>query len=75
VTVSDAMEGGALRNLRTPARRALNAGLDMLLYGTPGDSAAAYPVLLDDLRQGRIPRARIEDAARSVLRLKAYLAG
>jgi hypothetical protein len=29
---------------------------------------------LEDVRAGRIPRARVEDAARSVLRLKAHLA-
>ena len=74
VTISDALEGGALKDEGTPARRALRAGLDMLLYGTPEDSERAYPVLLDDLHAGRIPRARIEDAARSVLRLKAHLA-
>ena len=75
VTVSDALETPALANEPTPARRALIAGLDLLLYAnTEQGSARAYDVLLRDLRAGRIPRHRIEDAARRVLRLKAFLA-
>ena len=75
VTVSDALETPALANERTPARRALTAGLDLLLYANPEQgSATAYRVLLADARAGRIPRARIDQAAKRVLRLKAWLA-
>ena len=76
VTISDALETPALANERTPARRALTAGLDLLLYAnTEQGSATAYRVLLADARAGRIPRARIEQAAKRVLRLKAWLGG
>ncbi|HEV2061601.1 MAG TPA: glycoside hydrolase family 3 N-terminal domain-containing protein, partial [Solirubrobacteraceae bacterium] len=75
VTISDALETPALANERTPARRALTAGLDLLLYAnTEAGSARAYEILLRDARAGRIPRARIEQAAKRVLRLKAFLA-
>jgi beta-N-acetylhexosaminidase len=76
VTISDALETPALADERTPARRALRAGLDLLLYAnTEEGSARAYETLLRDARAGRIPRARIEQAAKRVLRLKAFLAG
>jgi beta-N-acetylhexosaminidase len=76
VTISDALETPALANEPTPARRALVAGLDMLLYAnTEQGSARAYEILLRDARAGRIPRHRIDDAAKSVLQLKAFLAG
>jgi beta-N-acetylhexosaminidase len=75
VTISDALETPALANERTPARRALTAGLDLLLYAnTERGSAAAYRILLADARAGRIPRARIDQAAKRVLRLKKWLA-
>jgi beta-N-acetylhexosaminidase len=74
VTISDALETPALANRRTPARRALRAGLDLLLYaGTEQASADAYRVLLRDARAGRIPRERVDEAAKRVLRLKAFL--
>ena len=76
VTISDALETPALAGEPTPARRALNAGLDLLLYAnTEAGSARAYEILLRDARAGRIPRARIEQAAKRMLRLKAFLAG
>jgi beta-N-acetylhexosaminidase len=76
VTISDALETPALANEPTPARRALTAGLDLLLYAnTEQGSARAYEILLRDARAGRIPRHRIDDAAKRVLRLKAFLAG
>jgi beta-N-acetylhexosaminidase len=75
VTISDALETPALARHRTPARRALTAGLDLLLYAhTEAASAAAYRILLADARAGRLPRARIDQAAKRVLRLKARLA-
>ncbi|HEX2087875.1 MAG TPA: glycoside hydrolase family 3 N-terminal domain-containing protein [Solirubrobacteraceae bacterium] len=74
VTISDALDTPALANEPTPARRALVAGLDLLLYANTEDaSARAYRILLADARAGRIPRRRLEDAAKRVLRLKAFL--
>ncbi|HEX8083457.1 MAG TPA: glycoside hydrolase family 3 N-terminal domain-containing protein [Solirubrobacteraceae bacterium] len=75
VTISDALETPALAKERTPARRALTAGLDLLLYAnTEQGSATAYRILLADARAGRLPRWRVEEAAKRVLRLKAWLA-
>ncbi|HEV2999440.1 MAG TPA: glycoside hydrolase family 3 N-terminal domain-containing protein, partial [Solirubrobacteraceae bacterium] len=75
VTISDALETPALANEATPARRALAAGLDMLLYAnTEQGSAAAYRILLADARAGRLARARVDEAGKRVLRLKAHLA-
>ena len=75
VTISDALETPALARQRTPARRALTAGLDLLLYAnTEQGSADAYRILLGDAQAGRIPRARIDEAAKRVLRLKAWVA-
>ena len=74
ITISDALETPALARQRTPARRALTAGLDLLLYAnTEQGSATAYRILLADARAGRIPRARVVEAAKRVLQLKAYL--
>jgi beta-N-acetylhexosaminidase len=75
VTISDALETPALARQARPARRALTAGLDLLLYAnTEQGSATAYRLLLQDARAGRIPRERIEEAAKRVLRLKAWVA-
>ena len=75
VTISDALETPALSSQRTPARRAITAGLDLLLYAnTEQASATAYRILLRDARAGRIPRERIDEAAKRVLGLKAFLA-
>ena len=75
VTISDALETPALASERAPARRALLAGLDLLLYAnTEEGSARAYGILLRDVEAGRIPRERIDEAAKRVLRLKAFLA-
>jgi beta-glucosidase len=51
---------------------ALNAGLDM--YMAPDSWKAVYSNLLQQARSGQIPAARIDDAARRILRVKA-LAG
>ena len=74
VTVSDSFESGAISGRRTPARRAINAGLDMVMY--PGQEAAsreAYRLLLQDARAGTLSRSRVRRAAGEVLALKARL--
>lgn len=74
VTISDALDTPALAGEARPARRALTAGLDLLLYAnTEEASARAHRILLADARAGRIPRARLQEAAQRVLRLKAFL--
>jgi beta-N-acetylhexosaminidase len=74
VTISDDLEAPAVQNEVTPARRSINAGLDLLLYArTESVSAAAFDRLLEDVDSGRIGRARVEAAATEVLALKAEL--
>jgi beta-N-acetylhexosaminidase len=74
VTISDDLETPAIAAQTTPARRAINAGLDLLLYATAeATSATAYPRLLSDLRSGRIDAERVQVAAAKILALKASL--
>jgi beta-N-acetylhexosaminidase len=75
VTISDDLEAPAVQSELTPARRSINAGLDLLLYArTESVSAEAYDRLLEDVDSGEIDRATVEAAATAVLRLKAELA-
>ncbi len=75
VTISDDLETPAIQNESSPARRAIAAGLDLLLYArTEATSADAYARLLEEVRSGAIRAARIEAAATKVLALKAELA-
>lgn len=74
VVVSDAMNMAPA--MRWPpgeaAVRAINAGNDLLLM--PPDVAAAYHGLLTALRDGRLARERLVEAATRVLALKFWLA-
>jgi beta-glucosidase-like glycosyl hydrolase len=74
LTISDSFESGAMSGRRSPARLAINAGLDMIMY--PGDEAAsrrAYNLLLQDAETGMLDRARVRAAAARVLTLKKRL--
>lgn len=55
----------------THCPQALNAGLD--LFMAPDSWKALYTSTVDDVRAGRIPMARIDDAVRRNLRVKAKL--
>ncbi len=75
VTISDDLETPAIVEQTEPARRAIAAGLDLLLYATAeSTSAIAYSRLLSDLRGGRIDAERVQVAAAKILALKASLA-
>lgn len=74
VTISDSFQSGAISAQRSPALAAIGAGLDMVMY--PGDEAAsrnAYKTLIHDAEHGSLDAARVRDAARKVLTLKAHL--
>jgi beta-N-acetylhexosaminidase len=74
VTISDDLETPAIQSQTTPARRSIEAGLDLLLYArTESTSADAYARLLGDAQSGAIPPAKIETAAAKVLALKEEL--
>ena len=75
-TISDDLDAPAIANLQTPARRVIDAGLDLLLYAqTEASSAEAYPQLLADLNAGGLQDANVLRAAAAIERLKRALAG
>ena len=74
LSISDSFESGAVAAWSHPARRALAAGLDMVMY--PGEESAAlsaYPALVADVDHGALSRARVTAAADAVLALKRAL--
>jgi beta-N-acetylhexosaminidase len=74
LTISDSFQSGAIAQWSHPARRALAAGLDMVMY--PGEESAAlsaYPALVADVNSGALSRARVTAAADVVLALKRAL--
>lgn len=74
VTISDDLQAPAIANLVSPARRAINAGLDLLLYGQNGLAAnAAYDRLLVEASDGRLRASRIVAAAGKIRALKRSL--
>jgi beta-N-acetylhexosaminidase len=74
-TISDDLDAPAIAGLHDPARRALEAGVDLLLYAqTERSSAVAYDALFEDLRNGSFAYRRVLNAAAAVARLKRMLA-
>jgi beta-N-acetylhexosaminidase len=74
--ISDSFEGGAIRALanQAPARTAINAGLDMVMYSArESDALSAYATLLADAQAATLSRARVLAASERVLELKAHL--
>jgi beta-N-acetylhexosaminidase len=72
--ISDSFETPAIAQWSHPARRALAAGLDMVMY--PGEESAAlsaYPVLVAEVKNGSLSRSRVTVAADAVLALKRAL--
>lgn len=74
LVISDSFQSGAIAVQKTPARRSINAGLDMVMYpGTESAALYAYSVLLADARQGTLEPTRVQAAAARVLALKRTL--
>ena len=74
LTISDALDTPALAGQRTPALRAIEAGLDLALFsGTEQESAQAYKQLLADARRGALPQSRLRDAVFAIEALKRRL--
>jgi beta-N-acetylhexosaminidase len=74
VLISDSFESGAVKNQVHPALKALNDGLDMVMYPDLQSYAEfAYASLLKDARQGILSRSRITAAVNRVLELKRSL--
>lgn len=75
-TISDDLQAPALADQPTPARTAINAGLDMAMYAQTEDaSAEAYQLLEQDVADGQITPERLREAAQAALRLKQAIAG
>jgi beta-N-acetylhexosaminidase len=74
VTISDDLESPAIESQSSPARHAIQAGLDLLMYAqTEQASASAYAKLLAEVRSGAISRARVAAADRRIRALKGRL--
>jgi beta-N-acetylhexosaminidase len=74
LTISDALDTPALAAQKTPALRAINAGLDLLLFsGNERESAAAYRQLVSGVRRGMVPQSRLRSAVYAVEALKRRL--
>ena len=75
VVLADDFAMGAVSSARTPgeaAVEALNAGVDMLM-AWPFNINAIHAAILEALREGRLPRARLEDAAARIIYEKLRL--
>jgi beta-N-acetylhexosaminidase len=71
LTISDDLQAKALANQAAPARHAIDAGLDLLMYAeTEQASAEAYGTLLGEARSGRLSRARIRAAYDAIVTFK-----
>jgi beta-N-acetylhexosaminidase len=74
--ISDDFESGAIRAVSTqgPAKTAINAGLDMVMYADYESVAlSAYTTLLADAHDGALSRNRVQAASYRVLQLKSHL--
>jgi len=74
--ISDDFESRAINAVSTqgPAKTAINAGLDMVMYADYESVALnAYTTLLADARDGALSRIRVQAAASRVLQLKNHL--
>jgi beta-N-acetylhexosaminidase len=73
-TISDDLGAGALAGLPNVAERAVDAGLDLLLYGSNGaDVGHAYATLVAAAGSGAVSQTRLQAAAAAVLGLKHSL--
>jgi beta-N-acetylhexosaminidase len=71
--ISDDFESGAIRAVSTqgPAKTAINAGLDMVMYADYESVALnAYTTLLADAHDGALSQIRVQAASYRVLQLK-----
>ena len=76
VVVTDAFSTPAPASYKDAPVRAINAGVDILLYSdSEQSSAAAFVALSRDARKGLLPRATLELAYSRVTILKKWIAG
>ena len=71
ITISDDLQSPSITSQTAPARRAINAGLDLLLYAqTEQGSADAYSRLLGDADTGALNIRHIRGASEMIMALK-----
>ncbi len=74
VTISDDLESPAIQSQSSPARHAIQAGLDLLMYAqTEQASSEAYAKLLAEVRSGAISLSRLRAADGRIDALKTRL--
>ncbi len=74
VTISDDLQSPAITSQSSPARHAIDAGLDLLMYAqTEEGSAAAYASLLPEARAGVLSGTRVRAAYQAITALKRRL--
>ncbi len=74
VTISDDLQTPAITSQASPARQAINAGLDLLMYAqTEEGSAAAYARLVTEARAGLVSGRRVRAAYVAITALKRRL--
>jgi beta-N-acetylhexosaminidase len=74
MTISDAFDTPAINGRKDAAIRAIDAGLDLLLYGQNERGAqVAYARLLAQVEAGRLDQAAMQRDATDILALKARL--
>lgn len=71
--ISDSLGGAAVAHVPDLAARAAAAGLDLELWGSEPAAHAGYRALLAAARAGRVPAARIAQAAARIHALKLQL--
>jgi beta-N-acetylhexosaminidase len=74
VVVSDAMEAPSLAGRVDTARRAIAAGVDLLLYTGEASSRQGFAALVAAAESGKLPRVELERAYRRITSLKRWLA-
>ncbi|HEY3758495.1 MAG TPA: glycoside hydrolase family 3 N-terminal domain-containing protein [Solirubrobacteraceae bacterium] len=76
LTISDDLQAAALAGDADVGQRALNAGLDILLYAQTAEASLdAFQSVLAAAESGAVKRARIEQAYQAVEALKQRVAG
>ena len=74
LTISDDLQSAAIAAQTAPARDAIEAGLDLLMYAqTQQASGVAYAQLLREVISGEIPVADLRAADRKIRQLKLLL--
>lgn len=75
VVISDTLAAPSLRGYRQVPLKALNAGVDVLLYSdSEKESAYAYALLLRDARTGLLSRSLLKRSGARIAALKMWIA-